>query len=50
MFAVNLRAVHQNEPAVSDLYGDPATFFENTFLTAGLTNVLRKVLRDDRGD
>ena len=43
VFAANLWAVvQQNAPQV---YLDPVAFFSKTYLTAGLTNVLKKVVR-----
>ncbi len=44
VFAANLWAVVQGKDA-AEVYLDPEAFFAKTFLTGGLTNVLRKAVR-----
>src|SRR3989304_2187528 len=44
VFAANLWAVVQGKDA-AEVYLDPEAFFAKTYLTGGLTNVLRKVAR-----
>lgn len=48
VFAANLWAVVQG--SAPEVYSDPEAFFSKTYLTAGLTNVLRKVARALAGE
>ena len=49
VFAANLWAVVQDK-TVPEIYRDPKVFFAKTYLTAGLTNVLKKITRALSGE
>jgi predicted AAA+ superfamily ATPase len=49
VFAANLWAVVQDK-TVPEIYRDPEVFFAKTYLTAGLTNVLKKITRAPSGE
>ncbi|MBI3326357.1 MAG: ATP-binding protein, partial [Nitrospinae bacterium] len=49
VFAANLWAVVQDK-TVPEIYRDPEVFFAKTYLTAGLTNVLKKITQALSGE
>ena len=50
VFAANVWRVAQNDPNTPEVYLDAEAFFEKTYLTGGLSNVLKAVARALSGD